>query len=144
MRRFALLFASALAVASLTVLALAAEKSPGKGSPKKPVTVEGILIDAKCFSIDPANKGDDHPTADGAVEACAEACAKLGIPVAVLTAKGEAMILLAPAPEFTDYMSDPVRVSGTKAFGGKAIVVERAEVKGEDGAWREISLHTMM
>ena len=144
MRRFALLLASALAVASLAVLALAAEKSAKKPARGKPITVEGTLIDAKCFSIDPANRGDDHPTNDDPVEACAEACAKLGIPVAVLTAKGEAMILLAPAPEFTDHMSDPVRVSGTKAFGGKAILVEKAEVRGADGAWKELSLHTMM
>lgn len=74
MRKWIVLSALVVAVVSLAAVVGAADK---KMATAKPVTVEGTLIDTKCYSMNPANKGNDHETPSGKVEACAAACAKM-------------------------------------------------------------------
>ncbi len=141
MRRWIVVFAIALAVFTLAAVVGAAEK---KTPMAKPVTIEGTLIDTKCYAMSAANKGNDHMTPDGNKVACAAACAKMGIPVALLTAKGEIIVILSPAPAFKDHMAHVARVTGVKAYKGAAIVPDKAEVRGEDGTWTEVSTREMM
>jgi hypothetical protein len=48
--------------------------------------VTGVLVDKACYSKDKANTTNAHK---GMGEACAQACAKKGAPVALVTEKGE-------------------------------------------------------
>ena len=135
----------AILVAGIAAAIAPAGGSAGKSSaPPKPSVVEGILIDTKCYSVDRRNAGDDHGAGDDKIEACATACAKMGIPVAVLTGKGEVYILLAPTPAFEERMGKPVRVTGAKVFGGSAIRPEKVETHAEDGSWTALDIHSMM
>lgn len=118
--------------------------SDDKAMPKaKAVTVEGTLIDCKCYAMDPANKGQDHNTPNGVVKNCAKACAVMGIPVGLLTDKGDVLVLIAPAESFSDHMTGTARVTGMKVYGG-ALLPDKVEVRGADGKWTQVSVTGMM
>ncbi len=61
-------------------------------------TIEGTLVDTKCYSMDARNVSNDHVTPKGTLPKCATACANMGIPVAILTAGGKVYTLAVPAP----------------------------------------------
>jgi hypothetical protein len=48
--------------------------------------VTGVLVDLTCYTKDKANTTNAHK---GMGETCAQACAKKGLPVALVTEKGE-------------------------------------------------------
>ncbi|MCH8961265.1 MAG: hypothetical protein IH820_08055, partial [Bacteroidetes bacterium] len=49
------------------------------------ISITGLLVDTRCFLLDKeANRNNDHNRPEGRVPACAQACARQGIPVAVL------------------------------------------------------------
>ena len=50
-------------------------------------TLKGTLIDKACYERDPRNAGQKH--VDRPIDECAKACAKYGLPVAVLTPDGK-------------------------------------------------------
>jgi hypothetical protein len=53
-------------------------------------TVQGQVIDRECYTHDTANnKGDNHKMGAKDVAACATACAKKGLPLALLTTDGK-------------------------------------------------------
>lgn len=128
--------------------ALLAAVSAGSGAKEtkspKPTVVEGTLIDTKCFSQDAANDGNDHGVGTEKIEGCAEACAKLGIPVGLLTSKREVFILIAPAEAFEEHMGKAARVTGPKVYRGSAIRPDSVHVQGADGAWVPVEFHSMM
>jgi hypothetical protein len=72
---------------------------------------------------------------------CGTACAKMGIPVSVLTAEGKVLTLAIPAAQVADYVGKTARVSGKVKHG--AIVAETIEVK-EGNSWKKVDLATMM
>jgi hypothetical protein len=72
---------------------------------------------------------------------CGTACAKMGIPVSVLTAEGKVLTLAIPAAQVADYVGKTARVSGKVKHG--AIVAETIEVK-EGSSWKKVDLATMM
>jgi hypothetical protein len=115
-----------------------------RGSATAPVTIEGTLVDTRCYSIDQAHRAVDHKTADGTIEACAQACARLGIPVGLLTAGGEIAILIAPSHDFENHMGRTARATGVPVFGGAALRPDSISVKGTDGGWAKLELHQMM
>ena len=125
---------------------LGAGQSLGAEGTKKPKSsvIEGTLVDTKCYSIDKAHKQDRHETTDGPIDGCAAACAKAGVPVAVLGRKDELTILIAPAMDLAPYMGRSARVTGVKVYKGAAIRAEKIEVRDESGAWKAVDLHTMM
>ncbi len=133
---------SVLAVA-IALTAVAPARSQEKGPKGKGLTITGVLIDTKCYSMSPANAGQDHDTPKGKMPNCAAACAKMGLPVAVLTPKGEVYVLVAPSLNFSDHMAREVRATGTIVYG-HSLRPEKVEVRGKDGKWTEISLATMM
>ena len=52
-------------------------------------TLSGQLIDQTCYKLNKANTGVDHKMPDGPTADCAATCAKMGQPVALLTADGK-------------------------------------------------------
>ena len=48
-------------------------------------TVAGKVIDQSCYKADKSNTGVDHTMKSGQVKDCAIACAKKGMPLALLT-----------------------------------------------------------
>jgi hypothetical protein len=93
-------------------------------------TWTGTLIDTKCYSIDMKNNaGKDHILQSRAIANCAAACAKMGIPVALLV-NGKVMTLAAPAPSFADYMAKTAVVTGS--IQGDLIVPTKVIVDGKE------------
>ena len=72
-----------LTVAALVVLAL------GASALAATQTISGQLIDQTCYKRDSSNTGVDHKMPKGDVKDCAIGCAKMGRPVALLTADGK-------------------------------------------------------
>jgi len=136
----------ALAVTAVTAAAavglFGSEKKTEIATAKK-ITVEGLLVDSKCFGMMRSNTGNDHQSPDGLMKGCAAKCAKDGIPVAVLQESGKVLILAAPAKAFAPYMAQHVRVTGTVPFEG-TIIPDKVEAQSADGKWKEVEITTMM
>jgi hypothetical protein len=136
MRRItlAILLAAALGI----VLTAIAFSQPG--GKNKPITVIGTLIDTKCYSMDARNSAKDHQTPKGEMKGCAALCASLGIPVAVLTGKGEVWTLVTPSKDLADHMGATCRVTGASVFGGRQLRPDKIEVKDASGNWIEVKI----
>jgi hypothetical protein len=119
----------------LTLLAVAL--AAGTAAAEKAVTVEGTLVDGKCYLADASNIGDDH----GAMKQCGKMCLMGGSPAGVLTKEKKFHALIAPSPTLADYVGRPVRVSGPLHNG--SILTKKVEVKKE-GRWEEVKLGGMM
>ncbi len=104
----------------------------------KAETIEGTLVDSKCFAMGGMMaKNDKHPMPNGKeMPGCATACAAMGIPVAVLDGDGNVHVLALPAKEMSQYMAQEIRVTGMHGKGGpgSAFLVEKMAVK-EEGKW---------
>jgi hypothetical protein len=110
------------------------------------VTVEGILVDTKCYGMNPENWAATHMTPKGKMPNCAQACANMGIPVGVLEdgkPGNDVYMLVTPAPALADHMARTVKVEGTVAYP-HGIIPERLWVKNDDGKWEEVKIATMM
>lgn len=103
----------------------------------KDKSIEGTLVDNKCYFADPANKGNDH----GPMKACGTACAKSGLPVGLLTADGKHLALVVAAPLVAEHIGQTVRATGTERGG--SFVPAKLEVK-KGSSWQEIKLSSMM
>ena len=55
----------------------------------KTETVTGQIVDESCYKMDKSNTGADHKMPNGDTKDCAAACAKMGQPMALLTADGK-------------------------------------------------------
>jgi hypothetical protein len=75
------------------------------------VTVQGEIVDLACYMAK-GSKGPSH-------KACAQMCAKKGVPIGVLTDGGEVLLLL-------DDHNNPDPYEATKKLAG-----ERVEVSGK-------------
>lgn len=73
------------ALAAGFVLALAA--------PAFAVDTVGTLVDLSCYKMDKTNTGLDHKMPKGQTANCAVECAKKGMPMALITDKGEVFIV---------------------------------------------------
>lgn len=134
----------AAAVAALGSAAAWAQKKTDQ--PATPTTIEGILIDTKCYSMDSANWVQDHMTPKGKMPMCAMTCAKMGIPVGLLEGGkpgGKVYVIITPAMPLGDHMTKTARVTGTLALDGHGIVPDKIEVKNKD-KWQEVKIATMM
>ncbi len=106
----------------------------------KAITVTGTLIDTKCYSMDARNTGKDHQTPHGEMKGCAALCANLGIPVAVLTRKGEVWTLVTPSKDLADHMAETTRVTGVAVYGGHQLRPDKIEVQDAAGHWSEVKI----
>ena len=96
--------------------------------------VSGTLIDSRCFNLDPANVGVDHIRPEGFVKACAQACANMGFPAAVLKngdPDDDVWVLIAVPAILADYMAETVRVRGVVRSAG-ILIPERVEIRDGD------------
>ena len=103
----------------------------------KTITVAGTLVDTQCYSKNAAFAGQDH----GSMKGCATACAKMGIPVALLSGS-EMFIITAPAPVLAEHMLKEARLTGTEVQTG-IISPSQLEIK-TDGGWKVVSTSAMM
>ena len=108
-------------------------------APGKTITVTGTLIDTKCYSMDHRNKGVDHQTPHGEMKDCAKLCARLGIPVAILTGGDEVVTLVTPAQDLVEHMGQTARVTGARVYGNQ-VRPDKIEVKDATGKWSEIKI----
>lgn len=122
---------------TILTLALVLAVAVGVALAKGPTTIEGTLVDTKCFFADPANKANDH----GPVKGCGTICAKAGSPVGILTTAGKHYALVVPAPAVADHVGQTVRATGTVREG--SFVPAKLEKK-VGGKWEEIKLGSMM
>jgi len=107
------------------------------------VTVEGLLVDTRCYGMSQDNIGQDHK--GGELKGCATACAKMGIPVALLKdgqAGGDLYVLSSPAPMVADHMAKEARLVGDEIAPG-LVIPKKLEVKSGD-AWEEVQTSAMM
>jgi len=127
MRKLMITFFSAALIAggmSYRAYAADAEKAEKK-------TVEGELVDTHCYSAGGAS-GEDHGGK------CGKACAKSGIPVAVL-ADGKAWTLTTNPVPLADSVGKTVRVTGIQNTEVQTVVPDKVEVKDGDN-WKEVKL----
>jgi len=129
MKRIIFLTLALTLVAGIT-LAPAAEKQ------EKPKTVEGTLVDAKCY-LAGGFKGNDHM----GLAKCGTACAKSGLPLGVLSAEGKYFTLAVPAPQVAELVGETVRATG--AIKQNTLTPEKLEVKKGAG-WEEVKIAAMM
>ncbi len=119
----------------LAVLALAL--AAGLYAAEKAVTLEGTLVDSKCYLMDNSLTGNDH----GQVKQCGTLCLKGGSPAALLTKDKKFHAILAPSLVLAPHVGQTVRVSGTLHNG--AIAAQKVEVN-QNGKWEEVKLGAMM
>jgi hypothetical protein len=93
-------------------------------------TVQGELVDTYCYS-DHGAKGADHKD-------CGQACAKSGIPVAVLS-DGKAITLVTNPVPLAQYMASQIRVTGALNKDTNIILPDKVEVQ-QEGKWQEVKL----
>ncbi len=120
-------------IAAAAALLLAA----GLYAAEKTVTIEGTLVDSKCYAMDSSLTGNDH----GNVKECGTMCLKGGSPGGVLTKDKKFHAVLAPSPVLAPYVGKTIRVEGS-LLGG-SIVAKKVEVN-QNGKWEEIKLGGMM
>lgn len=103
------------------------------------VTVEGKIIDSKCYGMSEMNAGDDHTIMGGKkVPKCGTACATIGIPVGVLEGGepgGKVYLIVGPAGGYAEFMAQEIKIEGEEAYPG-AIIPSKFWVK-EDDKWVE-------
>lgn len=110
------------------------------GSPvaaQQATTVEGTLVDAKCYLSGNSLAGNDH----GPMKDCGTMCLKGGTPGAVLTKDKKFHPIIAPSVALADYVGQTIRVSGSLHSG--AILASKVEVN-KNGKWAEVKLGAMM
>jgi len=135
MRRNISLILFVLVAFSAFALALA-----GGDEDKMKATVTGTLVDFSCYA-----KGGYLTNDHGGMKDCGTACAKNGLPVAVVDKDKNVTVLAVPAPAYADLIGMEVRLTGTHGKHAKeAFIPEKLEVK-KDGKWMEKDLpKTMM
>ncbi len=124
-------------VGILLLVAIVFSVVVGLYAAEKAVTLEGTLVDSKCYLRDNSLTGNDH----GAVKGCGTICLKAGTPGALLTKDGKFHAILASTITLAPYVGQTIRVHGTLVSG--AINAQNIEVN-QDGKWQPIKLDAMM
>lgn len=119
------------------LLAFALAVAVGLYAAEKTTTLEGTLVDSKCYLKDNRLTGNDH----GPVKGCGTICLKAGTPGALLTKDNKFHAILASSIALAPYVGETIRVSGNIHNG--AIAADKVEVK-KDGKWEEVQLGAMM
>ena len=132
MRRWMTVMLTGILLTASTALPAAEAKKEEKKASK--TTIEGTLVDMKCY-LEMGASGEKHVQ-------CAAKCAKSGLPMGILK-KGtnEVYTLLVASPAVADYGEQTVRVTGTVM--GHSLAPEKLEVQ-KDGKWEEVKLPEVM
>jgi type 1 fimbria pilin len=126
--KFMHLAASLVILLTMSAAVMAADKA---------VTLQGTLVDSKCYLMDSKLTGNDH----GNVKKCGTLCLKAGSPGALLTKDNHFYALLAPSIALAPYVGQQIRVTGRVVSG--SIDVDKIEVS-QKGQWQPIKLGNMM
>lgn len=102
-------------IAWILSLIAAAVAFAHEGHGGKPITVVGQVVDTGCY-LSHDSKGPDHM-------ACAEACAKAGVPLAILDESGKLYIPIAadhknPNLKLMPFLEKKVKVTGSSMVKG--------------------------
>lgn len=97
----------------------------------KTETVTGQLVDLACYTQDKANTTIAHK---GMGETCAEACAKKGQPVALLTSDGKVYqvagdLAAEKNAKLVGHMSHTVEITGDVTSSGDKMTITAASLK---------------
>ncbi|RMG64895.1 MAG: hypothetical protein D6715_09025 [Calditrichaeota bacterium] len=104
----------------------------------KAQTVEGVLIDTKCYSMGGFTTNDHKDMKGNKLPNCATACASMGIPVGVLTKDKKVYVIGLPAQGFAQLMAKEVRLVGMHGkFGADNIFLPEKLYVKENGKWVE-------
>lgn len=95
----------------------------------------GQLVDTRCMAMSNKNTGQDHK--GGALKGCATACAKMGIPVALLI-DGKMHTVAAPASLLAPHMAQEATIEGEMTADG-IIMPMKVMVEG-----KEVNIKAMM
>lgn len=120
----------------LPVLALALAIGASVSVAQKEVTLQGTLVDSKCY-LAMGETGNDHGTMKG----CGTMCLKGGTPAGLLTKDKQFHAIIAPSTALADYVGQTIRVQGTNHNG--SIMAKKVEVQ-KNGKWEEVKLGAMM
>ncbi len=104
---------------------------------EKEATLEGTLVDSKCYLMDNSLTGNDH----GKVKDCGTLCLKGGTPGAIITKDKQFHAVLAPSLALAPYVGQTVRVHGKLVNG--SIAADKVEVS-KNGKWEEVKIGAMM
>lgn len=119
----------------MTVVALLA-LVVGSVAAQQATTVEGTLVDAKCYLGDNTLTGNDHAT----MKRCGTMCLKGGSTPGILTKDKRFHTLIVAAGPLADYVGQTVRINGTLHDG--SILAKKVEIN-KGGSWQEIRLPMM-
>lgn len=100
-------------------------------------TIEGTLVDSKCYLSDNSLTGNDH----GAMKECGTMCLKGGSPAGVLAKDKTFTAIIAPSIPLAPHVGRQVRVMGDTQSG--SILAKKVEVN-VNGKWQEVKLGAMM
>lgn len=120
----------------LPVLALALAIGASVSVAQKEVTLQGTLVDSKCY-LAGGETGNDH----GPMKNCGTMCLKGGTPAGLLTKDKQFHAIIAPSTALADYVGQTIRVQGTNHNG--SIMAKKVEVQ-KNGKWEEVKLGAMM
>lgn len=123
--------------ARLSLLVLFAFTAAAISAGAADATVEGTLVDGKCYLSDNSLTGNDH----GAMKECGTMCLKGGTPAAVLSKDKKFTAIIAPSIPLAPYVGQQVRVTGSQ--NGGSILAKKVEVN-KGGKWQEVKLDVMM
>jgi len=134
MRRISFVVLAFAVVAFGAMMLSAQDKEMAKSE-----SITGTLVDLKCYAAAGLTT-NDH----GSMKGCGEACAKGGLPVALLDANKKVHMLAVPAPAYASLVGMEVRLTGSHAKNADVFIPEKIEVKDGD-KWMEKKLpKTMM
>lgn len=96
-------------------------------------TLSGQLIDQTCYKLDKSNTGVDHKMPEP-TPACATTCAKMGQPVALLTADGEVYTVTGDLAannnaKLVPHMSHKVELTGDVTEKGGTMTISATSLK---------------
>jgi len=97
-------------------------------------TISGQLIDQTCYKMNSSNSGVDHKMPSGDVKDCAITCAKMGRPLALLTADGKVYTVTGDLAannnaKLVPHMSHKVELTGDVTETGGTMTIAATSLK---------------
>jgi hypothetical protein len=98
-----------------------------------PETIKGQLVDQECYAANKYNKGVDHKMPEDTPN-CAVMCAKMGMPVALLTSDGKVYtvtgdLAASSNAKLVPHMGHTVELTGDVASKGGAMTIAATSLK---------------
>lgn len=118
---------------TLVAVPLAGSAIAGEEDAMKAGVFRGELVDSRCYLM-MGKRGPEH-------QKCAVACAKDGLPIGLVDAKGNYHTLVIQAGQIAESSGLQAEVEG--ALKGNSIVPTKIKVQ-KDGAWTEVKMPAQM